>query len=464
MWPFRKAAPIPARKSASFLFSLGKSKAGLTSADYDKLAQEGYAECVVAFACINKIASAVASVEPQLYSQKNGKVKKLETHPLLDLLDRPNPAQSGMEFMLELTAYHRLAGNAYVFANGADGKQPKELQLLNPGKVKVEPGKGLFPQFFEHKPDANTRNVYPVDQVTGRSAVLQLKSFHPLNAWYGMSPLAAAALPVDIHSGGQVWNKRLIENGARPSGALVVKESDGTAATLTEEQYLRVKQMIDEQFSGAANAGRPLLLEGGLDWREMSINPKDMEFLNGKHSAARDIALAFGVPPQLLGIPGDNTYANYEEAKLAFWTETVIPLLCWYLAGLNRWLTPLYGQGMYLWYDEEMIPALEPLRKAKADRINASNTMTINEKRRAMGHDDLPNGIGDVLVLEGRGVLLGMDGSIIALATNVNTDPGQDPLIDPTATQPDPAKHKTWLIANGYSEERAERLTKLVYG
>jgi HK97 family phage portal protein len=393
MWRFRrKAAAAPASKSASFFLALGAGRSTLSGAAYNRLAQEGYAECVVAFACINKIAAAIASVEPQLYQRKGSKLARVESHDLLDLLENPNPAQSGMEFMLEMAAYHRLAGNAYVLGNGLTGqftsKQPTELQLLSPGKIKVIPGKGFFPEAYEYRPDPSTTITYPVDQVSGRSAVLQLKSFNPLSPWTGLSPLSAAALSVDTHTGGQRWNKGLIENGARPSGALVVQTGDNKPATLTDEQYLRVKEMIDQQFSGPDNSGRPLLLEGGLDWKEMSLNPKDMDFLEGKHSAARDIALAFGVPPQLIGIPGDSTFANYEMAKLSFWTDTVIPLLCWYLSGFNRWLTPLYGKGLYLWYDEEMIPALEPLRKAKAERLERMNYISANEKRRAMGYDD----------------------------------------------------------------------------
>ena len=400
VWPFRtKQATAPeGRKSASYFFSVGLGKAGLTGAGYDRLAIEGYNQCIVAFACINRVAASVASVDLQLYKRgKGGKLSKVEDSDLLDLIENPNPAQSGREFMRALSSYQQLCGNAYVYGNGIDpkrtnGKPPRELQLLNPGKVKVEPGASLFPKQYEYRPNQNTTTTFPVDQLTGRSAVLHLKSFNPLNAWYGMSPLEAAALGVDIHNSGQQWNKRLIENGARPSGALVVQGSDGKPAMLSDDQYGRLKEMIDNQFSGASNAGRPMLLEGGLDWKEMSLNPKDMEFLEGKHSAARDIALAFGVPPMLLGIPGDNTYSNMGEAKLGLWTDTVLPHLATTLDAFNRWLTPLYGEDMYLWYDEEMIPALEPLRKAKAERINAAGYMTINEKRRAMGLDDIEGG------------------------------------------------------------------------
>lgn len=469
VWPFRRKEAPPARKSAAFLFSPGWGRAGLNGAGYDRLAAEGYIENIVAYACINRVASAVASVDPQLYRRTNGKLTKLEEHPLLDLIENPNPTQSGREFLRHLVSYQQLSGNGYVYGNGIDpnrrkSQPPNELQILNPGKVKVEPGQGYFPAAYVYKPSQGQTFLYPVDQLTGRSAVLHLKSFNPLNPWYGLSPLAPSALGVDIHNEGQHWNRRLIQNGARPSGALVVRDSDGKAQTLTEEQYLRVKQMIDEQFSGPSNAGRPMLLEGGLDWKEMSLNPKDMEFLEGKHSAARDIALAFGVPPQLLGIPGDSTYSNYSEAKLAFWTDTAIPLLGWVLDAFNRWLTPLYGDDLYLWYDEETIPALEPLRKQKADRINASEYMKINEKRKAMGLDDTEG--GDTLFVPSTDIPLDLAGTVDPRMHPVlaGDTPAQAANAEARGAPVEPSKHRDWLIRNGYTPERAERLTRLVYG
>lgn len=421
MWPFRrKDAPPPSRKSAAYLLSGGLSNGSLSGAAYTKISTEGYAQCVIAFDAINRVAASVASVETQLYkkNRKTGKLDKIEVHDLLDLIQNPNPAQSGREFMAHLVSYHRMAGNAYVYGNGIDasrnGRPPLELQLLQPGKVKVEPGSGLFPLAYEYKPSASQTYRYQVDQITGRSAVLHLKTFHPLNAWGGLSPFDPAALGVDIHNDGQRWNKKLIENGARPSGALVVKAEGEKSGNLSDEQYLRVKEMIDREFTGTRNAGRPILLEGGLDWKEMSLNPKDMEFLEGKHSAARDIALAFGVPPQLLGIPGDNTYSNYAEAKLAFWTDTVLPLLGMILDGFNRWLVPLYGEDLFLWYDEETIPALEPLRKQKADRIENSGCLTLNEKRRALGYDDYKPGDSpaDQLFIESTKIPLELAGAV----------------------------------------------------
>ena len=89
----------------------------------------------------------------------------------------------------------------------------------------------------------------------------------------------------------------------------------------------RLKEELESAHTGKFNAGRPLLLDGGLDWKPMSLSPAEMDFAGTRHAAAREIALAFGVPPMLLGIPGDNTYATYKEANLAFWRLTILPLV-----------------------------------------------------------------------------------------------------------------------------------------
>jgi HK97 family phage portal protein len=153
---------------------------------------------------------------------------------------------------------------------------------------------------------------------------LHLTFFNPLDDHYGLSPLEAAAMAVDTHNAAACWNKALLDNAARPSGALVYDGGEG--AVLSTLQYERLKQEFADHYQGHGNAGRPLVLEGGLDWRPMSLTPRDMDFLEAKHAAAREIALAFGVPPMLLAIPGDNTYSNYQEANRVFWRQSVLPL------------------------------------------------------------------------------------------------------------------------------------------
>ena len=167
--------------------------------------------------------------------------------------------------------------------------------------------------------------------------------FHPLDDYYGFPPLEAAQASLDVHNAATAWNKALLDNAARPSGALVYKGENG--ANLSEEQFERLREELVANFSGAGNAGRPLLLEGGLAWQTMSLSPQGHGFSAAKHGAAREIALAFGVPPMLLGIPGDNTYSNYREANLAFWRQTVLPLVARIGGGARRLARAGLGRG-----------------------------------------------------------------------------------------------------------------------
>lgn len=363
-------------------------KAAWTPRDYPRFSDEAYIKNVIAYRSIHMIASSAASVEWKLMNVSGGGSRKiLLRHPLLTLLKKPNPIQGGSEFFESVISYRLISGNSYIQRVGIDGQPPSELYTARPDRMAVIAGKNAIPQAYcysVYKQDGQEMQVhFPVHPITGKSSILHIKAFHPLDDWYGLSPIEAAAYSIDQHNQAGAWNQALLQNGARPSGALVVKSDNGN--TLSEEQYQRLKQQIGEEFSGPENAGKPILLEGGLDWREMSLTPKDMDYLNAKHSSARDIALAFGVPPQLLGIPGDNTYSNLAEARLALWEETILPLVDQISDALNNWLVPLFGSDLHLTYDTHSISALSLRREQVWDRVNKSDFLTQDEKRMMVG-------------------------------------------------------------------------------
>jgi HK97 family phage portal protein len=196
--------------------------------------------------------------------------------------------------------------------------------------------------------------------------------------------LAAAAASVDVHNAAARWSKALLDNAARPSGAIVFAGQDGNGH-LSEDQYQRLLRELEDNHQGARNAGRPMLLEGGLDWRPMGYSPQDMDFLETKNAAARDIALAFGVPPMLLGLPGDNTYANYQEAHRAFYRLTVLPLVSKTLAAISGWLPAYYGAAFQIKVDEDNVPALATEREALWRRISGAGFLSDGEKRALLG-------------------------------------------------------------------------------
>ncbi len=355
-----------------------------TRRDIAKFADEGYRRNVIAHRSVAMIATAAASVPWKLTERKARSSRVLEMHPLLTLLSNPNPLQGGTELCEALFAHRLIAGNAYLHAIGPRDGAPLELHILRPDRVAIIPASGGIPKAYRYTIDNRAVDV-PVDPISGQSRILHFKTFHPLDDWYGLSPMEAAGYSIDQHNQCSAWNQALLQNGARPSGALMVKAEQGQPGMLSETQYGRLKSQLDEQFSGAVNAGRPLLLEGGLEWKEMSLNPRDMDFINIKHSSARDIALAFGVPPQLLGIPGDNTFSNLKEARMALWEQTILPLLHSVTDALNNWLVPMFDSSLTLSLDQDAIPIFAEKRDAYWERISKADFLSADEKRKLLG-------------------------------------------------------------------------------
>jgi len=396
-WPFgreRRTAPEIKDSRAGPLIALtGAGRPRWTPRDYASLASEGFAKNAVAYRCVRMIAEACAATPLTVFV--NG--ERDDAHPLAALLRKPNPEQSGAEWLEGLYGALQTAGNAYAEAAGdafsdagsAGGSGgPEELWTLRPDRVTVVPGKAGWPEAYEYS--VGGRSVRIGRTTDGWMPVMHLKLWHPTDDHYGFSPIEAAAFAIDVHNASGTWNKALLDNAARPSGALVFDSRDGER--LTEAQFALLKAELSEAHSGAGNAGRPLVLEGGLDWKPMSMTPADMDFIAGKHAAAREIALAFGVPPQLLGIPGDATYANYREANAAFWRGTVVPLVRKTAGALTGWLGGRFGSpedgGVEITPDLDAVPALQPERDALWARLNAAGFLTDEERRRMAGVGD----------------------------------------------------------------------------
>jgi HK97 family phage portal protein len=283
--------------------------------------------------------------------------------------------------LLDSAAVHLLLhGNAFVqIVSGADGA-PAELFALRPERVTVEAGPGGWPAAYVYRAGEVKTRLAAFDGL-GRPALVHVRSMHPLDDHYGLGCLGAAAGAVAIHNSATRWNKALLDNAARPSGALSVDDSDGPLAA---EQYERLQAELEAYHSGTLNAGRPLLLEGGLKWQPISLSPTDMDFVQCKAAAAREIALAFGVPPMLLGLPGDSTYANYREANRALWRLTVLPLAGRLLgavaAALGAW-----WPGLRLAVDVDQVTALAEDRERLWAQVTAADFLTPEEKREMLG-------------------------------------------------------------------------------
>jgi HK97 family phage portal protein len=365
-WFGRKAAPA-ARPLLHRAYA-GSAGVGDWPRAYEAQVREAYMGNPVAQRAVRLVAESVAwapvyATDGEAGAKASARALGLVSPALLDMA----------------AAQLLLHGNAFVQILLDADAAPAELFPLRPERVTVESGAGGWPEAYVYRAGEVKARIAARDAL-GRPGLVHIKGMNPLDDHYGLGCLGAAAGAVAIHNSATRWNKALLDNAARPSGALSI-EGEGSLAA---EQYERLRDELELHFAGTANAGRPLLLEGGLKWQAMSLTPADMDFAGMKAAAAREIALAFGVPPMLLGLPGDSTYANYREANRALWRLTVLPLADKLLgsiaAALGAW-----WPGVRLRLDVDQVTALAEDRERQWAQVTAADFLSREEKREMLG-------------------------------------------------------------------------------
>ena len=323
----------------------------------------------------------VAQRAVRLAAEALGGAPLAPTDPRLAAL--VSASSAGQSLLETLASQLLLHGNAYVQVIKDAAGRPVELYALRPDRVSVVAGEDGWPSAYAYR--VGTRSVtIPLEDEDGGPNLIHVRSFHPADDHYGAGCLAAAEQAVATHNAAAAWNRALLENAARPSGALVLDSADGSG--LSADQFDRLRDELARTFAGAGNAGRPMVLEGGLKWQALSLSPADMDFAELKAAAARDIALAFGVPPMLLGLPGDATYANYREANRALWRLTLLPLAAKLLGALAEGLAPWFPDAV-LAVDLDRVTALAEDRERLWTQVSAADFLSREEKRAMLGVD-----------------------------------------------------------------------------
>jgi HK97 family phage portal protein len=355
----------------------------VTNANYLGFSKEGYQKNVTVYRCIRLIATACAGIKWEVY--QNG--RELESHPIIDLMHSPNPLQGWSSFFESVIAYFNISGNSYIEGIGpTPNGPPTELYPIRPDMMRIIPNALGGVGEYQFK-TSNVIKTWPADPITGKSRILHVKSFHPTDIWYGQSPIEAVILNVDQANAANKWNLSLLQNMASPSGVLRIDATEANpTASLTSEQRAQLQNAIESRYSGASNSGRPMILEGGMSWQTISLSPREMEWLESKKVTSADICNAFGVPAQLLGF-GQTTYANYKEAREAFYTDTILPMMDLFEYELTRYVRFWFGEQYELKYDRDDIEALTEKREAKYSIINNLNFLTQNEKRIMAGFE-----------------------------------------------------------------------------
>lgn len=328
------------------------------------------------------IANAVSSIKFKIFV--NGDY--VTQHELYDLLNRPNPNNGWASFIEGLITNFMIYGNAYVFFDKRDNKLPM-LHNLRPDKMTIVPGSNGVASAYKYFVDGKER-VFPNN--SDFSFIGHIKTFHPSNDWYGLSPLEAIKLSANLHQSVTSHNLSLLQNGGRISGVVSIKNG---AVPLTDQEKKDLTQNLVQAYSGPSNAGKIAFVQGGdFEWKPMGINPKDMDFVNAKMLAAREISEALGVPAILIGgvgVQGESSKANFKEIVERFHEGTVLPIAEKVFSFLNNWLLPLVDKNCSINMDLEHFLPLHDKRYELWDKVNSATFLSDKQKRILLGLDNI---------------------------------------------------------------------------
>lgn len=377
--------------------------------DYIAQARLGYQKNIVAGRCIKEISQGVAAIP--YFVQVGGKEVEGE-NDLIKLLKRPNPRATWRTMIRDLVIHRLISGNCYLRAIRVSTGRVMELQVLRPDRVEIKTAPDCTPIAYDYTINGRVQS-FPIDPQTGASEILHIKEPNPLDDRYGMSPIRQASLGISQHNESAEWNLNLLRNSARPPGIVAMKPMGNAAVPPSPEVIKKLRDDFNEVFAGSKNAGKIPFLTFDMEWKALGMSPADMEWLNGKNSTAREVAMALGYPPFLLGLPEGSTFNNVREAKLHFYQVTVVPLAEEINESISHWLTLLGGKAgkdVQIIADLDAVDALALQRESILDQSRKdfeAGIISANEARAVRKYDEVEGG-DDLLVPAGK-LPLGFD-------------------------------------------------------
>jgi HK97 family phage portal protein len=404
LWKKNKPEQTKESRVARFSVLSSGDRQKTPDKDYEKFAKEVYLKNLIGFACIKERAQAASMVRWDLIRDLgNEKSEFISNHPISALLKKANPQEPFNFLVYKAIAFFALSGNSFIEKVSGQQKIPKELYCLRPDRIKQLFDANGRLEAYEYTINGGYSDVkYEIDPITMQSDLLHIRQFNPVNDFWGMSPIEPASRDLDTSNYATDWNLSMMLNQGSPGMVVTL------VGEMDDEDFEEFERKLEEKFSGPANARRTMILTGdnGTKAEPYTFTPEEMQYIESNREIARRIALGFGVPPMLLGIPGDNTYSNQQSARQAFFETTVTFDLNMFTWQLNNWLFG-YNKGkenLKIQYNMDDIPALEERWKIKWDRAQKADFLTINEKRELVGYDTISN--GDVILIQGTMITL----------------------------------------------------------
>ena len=345
------------------------SSAGTDVSERTALTLSGY------FACIRNLSEDVATLPITVVQEdlEDGSVDPRKDNDIYKLLQRkPNPLMTSFSYRQSQMANVAGWGNSYAEIVRDQRGRPRELWPIHPSRVreKVELVEGVMVHTYE---------VYGTENVVLPSKdVLHTKGL-TIDGYTGVSILQAAAESIGVSLAEQEFTGKFLGNGAALSGVLTHPK------TMNSDAFNRLRQSWGEAFKGSANAGKPAILEQGMEWKPLSIPQRDAQFLEQRQFSIVEMARWFRMPPHKIMALENATYSNIESQDQQYVVDTMMP---WLKRIEEEYTDKLFSaihvnQGYMVMHDVE-----GRLRGDSAARSTYYNTMlfngsmTLNEVRR----------------------------------------------------------------------------------
>jgi len=326
------------------------------------------------YACVNAIADEVAMINLRLYKYAGKDVQEIASHPILDVLYRANEFMTKFDLFWLVSQYLELTGEAPLFIS-YNGLKPDKIILLRPDRLQIIPGTtGEIIKGYKYSTDGrNSINLEPHE-------VVFLRNPDPDTPFRGKGTLSAAARSADIDEYSEEYNKRFFYNSARPDAVLQ------TAQKLTKDQLERTEKKFKQKFQGLDNSHKLLILQGGLEYKPMSLTQKDMDFMEQQRFSRDKILGIFRVPRTALGITDDVNRANAEATDYIFAKRKIKPVMQRITEQLNEFFVPLFAnsENMFLDYDDPVPEALDQKLLLYGNGLQ-NGWLSINEVRSMQG-------------------------------------------------------------------------------
>ena len=347
----------------------------------DNLGVSSLSENPYVYRCKDLRATSVSSLHPIVYDAEGNEIPN---HPIGELLDHPNPRSTWRQFMYDIQIDIATTGNAYILPMTTI-KGVSELWRIPPDRIAYTLTGDIFRpvDFWIVTTGTQSIHVQPED-------LIHIHTQLGPDMVHGISPLEAAGLSIQNQNDAREWNSSVLTNGAKPT--LIVSDEH----EMTPFQFDEFKRRLTSGNAGKGNAGKVMVLDGGKTASTAGFSATDMDYSNGIVLSAREICIAFGVPPEHLGDSANKTYSNMEESSRFYALHTVVPLADMVYESLTAYLHRFYSDFDHVGYDQEQIDGMSTDGTDIITALNNANFLTINEKRARLSYQSVEG--GDVIL------------------------------------------------------------------